>query len=399
MGSFVKKRLLVLYIALFLVLFFSACSRAPLKHNEDAMRLASAPPALLDQLSKESFLESLKKHIAVMKISGQVQDPMVFGKKSIKKSDYINALEKILEHEEDYLNWISLNFEFHEVYGRDDWSEVMVTGYYEPLVKGSKKESTEFSQALYSTPEDLLTIDLKEFAAKFMKGERLGLLKGRLVNKAIVPYYDRKEIDESGKLKDRRELVLAWVDPLDSFFIQIQGSGVVEFEDGEKMRVGYDSQNGHAYYPIGRFLTDSIPLEKMSMQKIKLHLKTLKKDEQQKVMNKNPSYVFFKKLDSGALTYAGMEVQEGRTIATDFHLFPKGAMGFLETEEPEFNSLNDVEVVSWQSKSRLVFDQDTGGAIRGSGRVDLYLGHGDLAAQKAGVMKQKGRLFYLVPKI
>ncbi|MBY0414543.1 MAG: MltA domain-containing protein, partial [Bdellovibrionales bacterium] len=153
------------------------------------------------------------------------------------------------------------------------------------------------------------------------------------------------------------------------------------------------------YFPIGRLLTDSIPLESMSMQKIKLHLKTLSKEDQQKILNKNPSYVFFKKLDGGALTFAGMEVQEGRTIATDVHLFPKGAMAFLETEEPTFNSSEDLEAFQWEKKARIVFDQDTGGAIKGSGRVDLYFGQGDIAAQKAGIMKQKGLLYYLVPKL
>ncbi|MBY0415779.1 MAG: MltA domain-containing protein, partial [Bdellovibrionales bacterium] len=232
-----EKRL----IAFTLVLFFAACSRAPLKNNEDLMRITSNPPAIFDSLSKESFLTALKKHIEVMKISTQVQDPMNFGKKIIKKAEYIKSLEDILQHQEDYLNWIALNFDFYEVYGRDDWGEVMVTGYYEPKVLGSKIQTLEYSQALYSTPIDLLTINLKKFSSKFPKGEKLGLLQGRLVNQDIVPYYDRKEIDGEGKLKDQKNLILAWVDPVDSFFIQIQGSGTIIFENGEQMRVGYDA--------------------------------------------------------------------------------------------------------------------------------------------------------------
>jgi membrane-bound lytic murein transglycosylase A len=213
----------------------------------------------------------------------------------------------------------------------------------------------------------------------------------------LVPYYERSEIDVAKKLADKSS-VLAWVDPVDAFFIQIQGSGVVEFSDGDSMRVGYDGQNGHSYMAIGKFLTHAIPMEQMSMQKIKTHLLSLSPEERQKIMNKNPSYVFFRKLDSLALTYAGMEVQAGRTIATDLHLFPKGAMAFLDIEEPEFTSNAETVASQWIRKPRLVFDQDTGGAIKGSGRVDLYFGQGDLAAQKAGVMKQKGKLFYLVPK-
>lgn len=384
----------------FLVILFvmlSGCSRAPLKNREDLMRPASNAPALIDNLSKESFFIALRNHIDVMKKSNQVKDPMVFGKKQIPKADYIVSLEKIFEHESDWLDYISLNFESYEVYGRDDWADVMVTGYYEPKVLGSKTKTKDFFQPAYATPSDMLVIDLKKFTSKFPKGEKLGTLTARLENKTVVPYYDRKDIDENNKLANQN-LELAWLDPIDAFFIQIQGTGVVEFEDGEKIRIGYDGQNGHAYFPIGKFLTDHIPMEEMSMQRIRSHLKNLPFKEQQTILNKNPSYVFFKKLDGKALTYAGMEVEDGRTIATDLQLFPKGALAFLDIEEPVFDSETATVATMWERKPRLVFDQDTGGAIKGSGRVDLFYGEGDPAAQKAGVMKQKGKLFYLVPR-
>jgi membrane-bound lytic murein transglycosylase A len=374
-----------------------SCTRAPVKNAEEAMRLSSNPPEVLDSLSSESFFTALGKHVAVMKTSSLVSNPMVFGKKTVAKDDYIKSLEEIFNHQDNWQEWIATHFDFYEVYGREHWSEIMSTGYYEPQVSGSHVQTPEFSQALYSTPNDLITIDLKSFSAKFTKGERLNVLQGRMVNQNFVPYYSRKEIDEKNILKDKK-LELAWVDPIDAFFIQIQGSGVIEFSDGEKMRVGYDNQNGHTYYPIGRSLWDVIPVEKMSMRKIKNHLQTLSKSEQQKVFNRNPSYVFFKKLDTDAMTYAGMEVQDGRTIATDAHLFPKGALAFLDIDEPEFKSQEDEEPESWQRKPRFVFDQDTGGAIRGADRVDLYFGRGPEAAQKAGVMKQKGKLYYLVPR-
>jgi membrane-bound lytic murein transglycosylase A len=380
-----------------LLVFFSACSRAPLKNREDLMRPASNAPAITDYLSRESFFIALRNHIDVMKKSNQVKDPMVFGKKKIPKADYIASLEKIFEHQENWIDYISVNFESYEVYGRDDWADVMVTGYYEPKVTGSKTKTKDFFQPAYRTPNDLVTIDLKNFSSKFPKGEKLGLLTARVENKKIVPYYDRKEIDENYKLSNQN-LELAWLDPIDAFFIQIQGTGVVEFENGEKIRIGYDGQNGHAYFPIGKFLTEHIPIEEMSMQRIRSHLKTLPFKDQQAILNKNPSYVFFKKLDGKALTYAGMEVEDGRTIATDLQLFPKGALAFLDIEEPVFESEDATVATMWERRPRLVFDQDTGGAIKGSGRVDLFYGEGDPAAQKAGVMKQKGKLFYLLPR-
>lgn len=384
------------YLIILLVLL-NACARAPLKNREDLMRVASNSPVLMDNLSKESFFIALRKHIDVMKKSNQVKDPMVFGKKTIPKASYIESLEKIFEHEADWLDYITLNFEAYEVYGRDDWADVMVTGYYEPKVPGSKMKTKDHFQPAYATPPDMLTIDLKKFASKFPQGEKLGTLTARVENKKVVPYYDRKDIDENNKLANQN-LELAWLDPIDAFFIQIQGTGVVEFEDGEKMRIGYDGQNGHAYFPIGKFLTAHIPMEEMSMQRIRSHLKTLPFNEQQTILNKNPSYVFFKKLDGKAITYAGMEVEDGRTIATDLKLFPKGALAFLDIEEPVFDSEAATVATTWERRPRLVFDQDTGGAIKGSGRVDLFYGEGDPAAQKAGVMKQKGKLFYLVPR-
>lgn len=377
------------HLCIILLLLFS-CARSPLKRIEDSMRLAKNVPQLVDTLSRESFFITLKKHIAVMKKSRQVMGQLTFGERKIEKAKYIASLEKIFDHEEDWIDWIGKNFDFYEVYGRDAWGEVMSTGYYEPKVRGSLKKSKEFNQAVYSTPDDLVTL-------KFPDLKKSGLLIGRLENKNVYPYYDRKQIDVDNKLLGKK-LELAWIDPIDSFFIQIQGSGVIEFENGEKIRIGYDGQNGHSYEAIGKHLTDVIPLEKMSLQKIKAHLKTLPAEEQQNILNKNPSYVFFKKIESDALTYAGMEVSEGRTIATDLNLFPKGALAFLDIEEPVFANPDDEEPVSWVKKPRMVFDQDTGGAIRGGGRVDLFFGQGALAAQKAGVMKQKGRLYYLVPR-
>jgi membrane-bound lytic murein transglycosylase A len=384
-------------ILLCLLIIISSCARAPLTNIKDSMRPASTPPVFLDTLSSESFFIALREHVNVMKTSRQVMDPMIFGEKKIAKKDYIASLEAIFDHQADWVNWIGSNFDFYEVYGQQDWGEVMSTGYYEPKVAGSTKPTPIFSQPLYASPDDMITIDLKTFAHKFPKGEKLGFVQGRLNNQIVTAYYDRKEIDVDQKLKNKN-LELAWLDPIDAFFIQIQGTGLVEFENGETIRFGYANQNGHPYLPIGRFLTDHIPLEEMSMQRIRLHLKTLPMPEQQKILNMNPSYVFFKKLEGGALTYAGMEVTAGRTIATDLQLFPKGAMAFLDIEEPVFNSATDVHPASWEKKPRVVFDEDTGGAIRGGGRVDLYFGEGDVAAQKAGVMKQKGRLYYLVPR-
>lgn len=385
------------YLFCLLLIFFSSCARRPIKNVEESMRLSSEPPELVDSLSRDSFFSTLNAHINVMKKSRIVKDPMVFGPMKISKSEYIKSLEEIFNHENDWLEWIKTNFDFYEVYGREEWGEALSTGYYEPIVRGSLKKSDEFTQAVYSAPSDLVTVNLKAFSYKFTKGLEHTSLRGRLNGDVVIPYYTRAEIDGENKLANKK-LEIAWMKPIDSFFIQIQGSGVIELEEGGSMRIGYADQNGHPYVAVGKSLANVIPIEEMSMQRIRSHLETLTRDEQQKVLNTNPSYVFFRKLDSLALTYAGMEVSAGRTIATDKNIFPKGALAFLQIEEPSFETLSSTTPIAWLNRPRLVFDQDTGGAITGGGRLDLYYGQGDEAAQKAGVMKRVGKLFYLVPK-
>src|SRR5690606_6704572 len=171
------------------------------------------------------------------------------------------------------------------------------------------------------------------------------------------------------------------------------------FEGSKKqLRVGYVGQNGHSYEPIGRYLWDVIPKEQMSLQKIERHLRSLTSEQRQELFNKNPSYVFFRELDQEAVTFMGSPVVPGRTIATDHGFFPKGSLALLQFERPHFNSPEDEEPASWQPVTRVVFDQDTGGAIRGPHRVDLFWGAGPEAKQASGVMKQKGRLVYFVPR-
>jgi membrane-bound lytic murein transglycosylase A len=341
-----------------MLLLYSSCARAPLKNIEDSMRKTTLPPIIQDSLPIDKFLKDLEAHITVMKRSTKVTDTLIFGNQIIKKSIYIEALEEILKHQDELIPWIRTHFDLYEVYGREHWGEVLTTGYYEPILAGSHAETSEFSQPLYALPPDI-----------------------------VIPYLDRKSIDVDKKLEGRN-LELAWVNPIDAFFIQIQGSGMVEFSATEKINLGYAGKNGQPYMSIGKFLIDKIPLEQMTMQKIRAHLETLSKVEQQEIFNKNPSYVFFRKLDGGALTTAGMEVSAERTIATDINFFPKGALAFLDMADP----------LTQERKPRLVFDQDTGGAIKGGGHIDLYFGSGDEAYQKAGIMKQIGRLYYLVPK-
>lgn len=379
-------------------MFLTSCARTKLARVEDAMRPVDRRIQIEDSLGSETFQTTLRKHIEGMKKSKLISDPMVFGPRKISKAHYINSLEKILDQKENYLSYIRDNFELMEVYGRNSWGEILATGYYVPVLSGSRSKTETHSAPLYRMPEDLITVDLRKFESMFKRYDFPAQLSGKLNGQNLVPYFDRREIDIEKKLEGKN-LEMAWVDPAEAFFLHIQGSGIVRFDDGEELKIGYAAQNGHPYFAIGKLLHHLIPKEEMSTQKIKAHLNTLSKTEQQELLTKNPSYVFFKKLESEALTYSGIEVSEGRTIATDHVFFPKGALAFLDIEEPQFASAEAESPNNWIRSPRLVFDQDIGGAIRGGDRVDLYFGKGDPAFQKAGVMKREGKLFYLVPKL
>ncbi len=403
-------------LVLALLLFVFSCARAPLKDRSDAMRKTSKGPQLSDDLDFESLKQGIAANIDFIQSSARAGNEFVFGKVKIPKKNYVAALKHLLENSSNiasFQNIVSQKFDFYEVYGSDDWAKIKVTSYYTPLLKGSIKKTKTFSQPLYLTPNDMVFIDVDSFVEAFPRWKIIkeqvleqksssALVRGRLLtdknNKArIIPYYKRDEID-TDKSVFEQDLVIAYVDPIESFFLQIQGSGLIELSDGSQFTVGYANQNGHPYVAIGSLLLDKIPKEKMSMQSIVSYLRSLPKREAQKIMNQNPSYVFFQKTESRPLSYLGTGVVDGRTVATDAGLFPKGTLAFLEFEKPVFENSNSDEPKEWVKSARFVLDQDTGGAIRGPGRLDLYAGNGSDAEQFAGVMKNPAKLFYLVPK-
>ena len=382
----------------FFLFLLLSCSHNPIKKDYEAMRPNLLPSTFMDSLSKDSFFKSLSTHISSLKNSKLVTDPMIFGPKKVSKKVYFEALEILLAHQNDdqWIDYIKNSFDCYDVYGKEKWGEVLATGYYEPLMNGSRFPTEKYSQALYSTPKDLKTIDLKKFGTRFYNGEKAEVLQCRITDQMIIPYYTREEIDGDHKL-ERQKLELAWLDPIDAFFLHIQGSGLIQFSDGQKLHVGFDNKNGQPYVSIGK-LIPSIDIKEMSMQKIKSYLNKLEKNEQQKLFNKNPSYVFFKILDGKAKTFSGVDVSNGRTIATDTHFFPKGGLAYLDIEEPQFAGEEGQDASFWVKRPRLVFDQDTGGAIKGPGRIDLYFGDDEMAAQQAGVMRRSAQLCYLVPR-
>ncbi|HSG31277.1 MAG TPA: MltA domain-containing protein [Thermodesulfobacteriota bacterium] len=401
------------------VLVFTSCARESIKTPKQAMRLTQNLPELTDDLPLSDLEQALSQKIERLKEIDN--ERLIFGPKSVKKDDYIFAL-KFLEvklrsgiAKEQFNDLVNNNFDFYEVYGKEKWGEVLITSYYEPVLDGSTVKSGGFTQPLYSVPDDFVTIHMGKFVDTFDKlspikdevldsHNNIKVLRGRVSqpyveggSQNVVPYYTRKEIDSEGKLSGRG-LELAWVDPIDAFFLHVQGSGTVLFDDGTKLRLGYASKNGYPFYAIGKHLLDTIPKEKMSMQSIEQYLRSLPESEMRDILNLNKSYVFFRELETRPITSFGTEVVDGRTIATDKRFFPMGTLAFLQFEKPVFDGPESRHPSGWKKASRFVLDHDTGGAIKGTHRVDLFWGSGKEAGQSAGVMKQWGKLFYLVPK-
>jgi len=212
---------------------------------------------------------------------------------------------------------------------------------------------------------------------------------GRLENGQLKPYYSRAAIDD-GALAGRN-LELVWVtDPIDAFFLQIQGSGRIRLSDGSLMRVGYAGQNGHSYFAIGRDLIRRgvMTSETISLQAIDAWLRD-HPDEAPALMNRNPSYVFFRRLDGPIVGAQGVPLTPGRSLAVDRAYYPLGLPLWLDAEHP---------IDPNTRIRRLMIAQDTGGAIKGPVRGDYFWGHGRDAREKAGRMKSRGQMFVLVPR-
>ena len=268
----------------------------------------------------------------------------------------------------------------------DDSREGLVTGYYEPLLRGSRERSKSFSHAIYGVPDDLLVVDLGELYPE-LKNFRL---RGRLDGRKVVPYWSRAELTPQAPALTGKALL--WVaDPIELFFLQVQGSGRVELPDGRRVRVGYADQNGHPYQSIGRWLVEQgeLKLEQASMQGIQAWARANPK-RLNELLNANPSFVFFRELpDSGGgpLGALGVPLTPGRSIAVDPRAIPLGAPVFLATTQP----------ASEQPLQRLVMAQDTGGAIKGAVRADFFWGLGAAAGAQAGRMRQRGEMWVLLP--
>jgi membrane-bound lytic murein transglycosylase A len=269
-----------------------------------------------------------------------------------------------------------------------------LTGYYEPIIDGSRVPTGEFHVPLFRRPPNLVASGWRKLGDAFpSKGVKVGRRVGR---RKIVPYYTRAEI-ENGAL-DGWHLEICWVrSEIDVLFAQIQGSARIRLEDGSILRVNYDSYNGWPYTPIGRVLIDRgiMTKDEVSMQSIRQWMEA-NSDAAKEVEQQNSSYVFFRITDLSNEDEPeggqGVPLVAGRSIAVDRSLHVYGTPFFIEADLP---ITDDKATTPFR---RLVVAQDTGSAIVGPARADIYFGAGDEAARIAGRIKNSGRFFMLLPR-
>ena len=355
-------------------------------------------PNFTDDLEFEGLEYSILKSMAYLQ---KVPADRIyqFGPDQYDAAHLLQSLEQFMDFirtnpsNRDLQKFIRSNYLVYQSAGRDQEGEVLFTGYYEPHLNGRLQPDDEFRFPIYALPEDLIKIDLSAFDEKYA-GESI---VGRYTGETVVPYYDRREIDEQNVLADKAQ-PLAWIkDPVDVFFLQIQGSGKIFLDTGEVINVHYNGSNGRPYRSIGKLLIDEqkIPQEEMSMQKIRSYLHE-HPEEMAPVLNHNPSYVFFKLEPEGPLGYLNVLLTPGRSVALDRRIFPPAALAFIQTKKPVVDSAGQID--SWADCSRFVLNQDTGGAIRGPGRADLFWGSGPYAEIAAGHLAHTGKLFFLILK-
>lgn len=264
---------------------------------------------------------------------------------------------------------------------------LLVTGYYQPELNASRKKTSRFRYPVYRTPDDLVDVDLREFCADCPAK----VVQGRVKGGTLARYYTRAEI-EAGALSGHDQ-ELAWLDdPVEAYFLGVQGSALLRLEDGVLLQISYSSSNGWPYTALGKVLMDQgkISRDALSLQTLKNYLRA-HPDEQASLMATNQRYVFFRGVVTGPIGSCGVPLTGGRSVAVDPSVYAHGALGFLH-----INPRSDAATAQ-RPYSRLVMLQDAGNAISGPGRLDVYWGSGEIAEDIAGDMRNSGDLYVFLP--
>ncbi len=390
-----KNRKTYFTVFLILALLIASCTQGPpLK-----LLTKNSYPDFEDDLNYADLKSAIKANLGYLKKIPENR-LFTFGEDKFSPSHIKKSLEVFLKFTEQnpdknkLKNFINSNYLVYRAKGGKKTQKVLFTGYYEPVLKGSLVQTEKYKYPLYAPPRDLVIADLSKFSKK-LKGRKI---IGRIEKNRFVPYYDRKDIEEKGALKGKAKELVWLNDPVDVFFLHIQGSGKIELEDGRRISVHYHTKNGRPYKSIGKLLIkeNKIPGSSMSMQKIREYLRK-NPQERDRILNHNPSYIFFSIVKDGPMGAINVKLTQGRSIAIDPANFPLGALAFIKTRKPVPDE-NCEAIAKWNNLARFVLSQDTGGAIKGPGRADIFWGSGSCSGLLAGHIKEYGDLFFLVLK-
>ncbi len=393
-----------IFCLLVLTCFFSGCHPGVKEEITQFNTLKKLTPRnyplFTDSLTLKGLSTSIDQSLSYFK-KVPLERKYQYGNDIYTAAHMITSLEifkHFLEKEsspEELDEFIKSGFVVYEAAGNED-GNVLFTGYFEPTYEGSLKKSDAYPFPVYSKPDDLLEIDLSAFSDQYKGKSRL---KARVdeSTRRVVPYYSRQQINAAQDFHTKSEPIVWLKSRTDRFFLEIQGSGKILLDQGGVLRVHYAGSNGNAYRSIGRYLINKneILKENMSMQAIRTWLE-LNPQRMDEVLHHNESFVFFQKEEGGPYGSLGVAVTPLRSIATDRKLFPKGALCFMQAQLPDKININPLK--EWGKANFFVLNQDTGGAIKGPARADLFCGNGHYAKFAAGHMNKYGKLFFLVLK-
>ena len=386
------------FLSFALILLLTACStetrtppvtaEAPEKPTDPTITLPPSSPAIPNLIATEwSEFAGWSNDDFLPAWEAFLKSCATLGKQPLWHKSCTAAVSITQPDNATLRDFFEKNFVPYQILNADGSDEGLITGYYEPLLQGSRKPSERYRFPLYTAPNELLVIDL---GTVYPEIENMKL-RGRLNGRNVVPFYSRAEIMNNPEILSGYEFL--WVDDeVELFFLQIQGSGRIELENGEILKIGYAEHNGHPYRSIGKLLVQKgeLPLEKASMQGIK-QWGQQNPEKLDNLLQQNSRFIFFRELPndlSGPLGALGVPLTAGRSIAIDPRAVPLGAPVFLATTWPNTD----------KPLQRLMVAQDTGNAIKGNVRADFFWGFGPEAGNQAGKMKQSGKMWVLMPE-
>ncbi|MGD0275519.1 MAG: MltA domain-containing protein [Syntrophales bacterium] len=388
----------------FLVVMAAGCAppvrKAPplLKPTPKLLKIAPDEiPSLTDDLDPSTLITAIERSLTYLdRLSPETT--LTVGDRSITtgviKASLI-AFRNIMasnDSNEVKQQQILDSFEFYRTSAANGRKQTLITGYFESLLNGSFVKTDVFRYPIYSTPEDLIVVNLRKFNQKYQKDQIIG----RVAGKELVPYYTRDDIDFKRVLVGRN-FEIVWVnDPVGLFTMHTHGSGKIKMPDGSLLQLSYSQRNGRPFRSDSGILLDlgKIDRKNLSYRNVKSYLRN-HPDEAPDVFRKNESYIFFRIVEEGPVGAIGVPLVPSRSIAVDPDLYPLGGIALLSSQKPELNEKGRVS--SWIPFTRFVLCQDTGGLIKGQ-HIDLYCGSGDKAENVAGSYKEQGDLYILLLK-